>query len=90
MGKIKSKKIITRQTEIKFIEDPRKRQKAYSKRRAGFKKKLQEFIIETGAEVILIVVPENGELDIIATPTYESLVFSEDSEKLITNCLIKK
>jgi hypothetical protein len=73
-----SKKYGKRKIRIEYIDDKRKRQTTFSKRKAGIFKKMDEIVKLTGTEGLTILFSESGSFYFFATPKLKDFLESKD------------
>ena len=76
-----------RKIEIEYIEDKIRRHITFSKRKAGISKKAYELSRLTGAQVLLLISSERGQIYSFATPKLQPILVNEGSKFLIEQCL---
>jgi len=76
-----------RKIEIEYIEDKIRRHITFSKRKAGISKKAYELSRLTGAQVLLLISSERGQIYSFATPKLQPILVNEGSKALIEQCL---
>merc|ERR1719253_2362638 len=76
-----------RKIEIEYIEDKIRRHITFSKRKAGISKKAYELSRLTGAQVLLLISSERGQIYSFATPKLQPILVNESSKALIEQCL---
>ena len=76
-----------RKIEIEYIEDKIRRHITFSKRKAGISKKAYELSRLTGAQVLLLISSERGQIYSFATPKLQPILINEQSKALIEQCL---
>merc|ERR1719198_194150 len=76
-----------RKIEIEYIEDKIRRHITFSKRKAGISKKAYELSRLTGAQVLLLISSERGQIYSFATPKLQPILVNEASKTLIEQCL---
>jgi len=76
-----------RKIEIEYIEDKIRRHITFSKRKAGISKKAYELSRLTGAQVLLLISSERGQIYSFATPKLQPILVNENSKQLIEQCL---
>ncbi|EKX50319.1 hypothetical protein GUITHDRAFT_40700, partial [Guillardia theta CCMP2712] len=63
-----------RKITIQFVEDKSKRHITFSKRKTGIIKKANELSMLTGAQVLLVVTSETGNIYDFSTPKFRAVV----------------
>eukprot|EP00164_Ancoracysta_twista_P001261 GFYU01001658.1.p1 GENE.GFYU01001658.1~~GFYU01001658.1.p1 ORF type:complete len:277 (-),score=86.23 GFYU01001658.1:334-1116(-) len=81
------KKAGRRKINIEFIDDKIRRHITFSKRKAGIVKKAYELSTLTGAQVLLLVASERGQVYTFATPKLQPLITKPEAKALIEACL---
>merc|ERR1719199_671562 len=76
-----------RKIEIEYIDDKIRRHITFSKRKAGISKKAYELSRLTGAQVLLLISSERGQIYSFATPKLQPILVNEASKALIEQCL---
>ena len=76
-----------RKIEIEYIDDKIRRHITFSKRKAGISKKAYELSRLTGAQVLLLISSERGQIYSFATPKLQPILVNEASKTLIEQCL---
>merc|ERR1740130_149081 len=76
-----------RKIEIEYIKDKIRRHITFSKRKAGISKKAYELSRLTGAQVLLLISSERGQIYSFATPKLQPILMNENSKGLIEQCL---
>ena len=76
-----------RKIEIEYIDDKIRRHITFSKRKAGISKKAYELSRLTGAQVLLLISSERGQIYSFATPKLQPILVNEGSKFLIEQCL---
>eukprot|EP00696_Hemimastix_kukwesjijk_P011426 gnl/Hemi2/24342_TR8182_c1_g1_i1.p1 gnl/Hemi2/24342_TR8182_c1_g1~~gnl/Hemi2/24342_TR8182_c1_g1_i1.p1 ORF type:complete len:199 (+),score=60.10 gnl/Hemi2/24342_TR8182_c1_g1_i1:90-599(+) len=76
-----------RKINIEFIEDRIRRHITFSKRKAGIVKKAYELSTLTGAQVLLLIASERGQVYTFATPKLQPLLTKPEAKNLIEECL---
>merc|ERR1719198_2366719 len=76
-----------RKIEIEYIDDKIRRHITFSKRKAGISKKAYELSRLTGAQVLLLISSERGQIYSFATPKLQPILVNENSKQLIEQCL---
>lgn len=72
---------------IKYIENKTRRHVTFGKRRHGIMKKAYELSVLTGANVLLLVLSNNGLVYTFTTPKLEPVVREEEGKQLVWKCL---
>lgn len=72
---------------IKYIENKTRRHVTFAKRRHGIMKKAYELSVLTGANVLLLVLSNNGLVYTFTTPKLEPVVREEEGKQLLWRCL---
>ncbi|KOO22947.1 ATP-dependent DNA helicase [Chrysochromulina tobinii] len=76
-----------RKIEIEYIDDKIRRHITFSKRKAGISKKAYELSRLTGAQVLLLISSERGQIYSFATPKLQPILVNDGSKTLIEQCL---
>lgn len=77
-----------RPLQLEFVQDKTKRHVSFSKRKSGLLKKAHELHVLTGADVMLVIASETGNVYRFASDRLRPLVFSEAGQFCFTCCLV--
>ncbi|CAR28299.1 hypothetical protein ZYGR_0R00330 [Zygosaccharomyces rouxii] len=76
-----------RKYPIKYIENRTRRHVTFAKRRHGIMKKAYELSVLTGANVLLLILSNNGLVYTFTTPKLEPVVREREGKELVWKCL---
>ncbi|GMM58178.1 Arg80 protein [Maudiozyma humilis] len=77
-----------RKQPIKYIQNRTRRHVTFAKRRHGIMKKAYELSVLTGANILLLIQPQNtGLVYTFSTPRLEPVITGEEGKGLVRRCL---
>lgn len=80
-----------RKQPITYIQNRTRRHVTFAKRRHGIMKKAYELSVLTGANILLLIQPQNtGLVYTFTTPRLESVITGEEGKSLVRRCLAQE